>query len=250
MMTGDFGAPIYEEPTHATGDAGPHPGDDAVQDLDPNDPRLTSEPLDANAEGDAYARQPLPPDAKYRAKLKIMKVKDAKQAEHDFLPKMHASQGPYMFTAIDATIQDGTGLYDGIHVYDRWVSTFLQRDKSHKVGTILKSIKQPSGQPWVAAGERMNHKQWLERLVKALAGEPEVGIETEWEWSCQKCGEEAKAKGEKYPRGTQGMRRFPQMAGAKAGVHDPEMRCTVNPAHGFSRAQVRISRIIPVAEVR
>lgn len=246
-MDNGFGTINYEEPTHdaAAGEVDAH-----VEDLSLDDPRLTSEPLDVNPEGDAYARQPLPPDAKYRAKLKIMQVEDAKKVKHDWLPKMHASQGAYAFTAIDATIQDPSGRYDGIHVYDRWVSTFLQRDKSHKVGTILRMLKNPAnGQPWIAAGERLTHKQWLERFVKALAGEPEIGIETEWEWSCQRCGEEAKKKGEKYPRSVMGMRRFPQLAGT-AGAHDPEMKCTVNPAHGFSRARVSLTRVIPLTEVK
>lgn len=243
---GDFGSPVYDEPTTVHDDMAQE-----VADLDPNDPRLTSEPLDDNPEGDAYARQPLPPDAKYRAKAKIMKVKDAKGTEHDWLPKMHEKSGqPYAFTAVEFSILDASGMYDGLKVWDRWVGTFMGRDKSHKVGTIIRMLKDPNGQPWIKPGERMNHKMWMERFVKVLSGEPEVGIITQWEWSCQKCGEEAKKKNERYPRGIQGMHRFPQMKGAKPGVHDPELKCEVNPSHGFSRAQVRIDRVIPVAEVK
>lgn len=226
--------------------------------VDPNDPRLTSEPLDDNPEGNAYARQPLPPDGKYRAKAKLMKVKDSKGHEHNYLPKPHKKSGQlYAFTSIEFTILDATGLFDGVKVYDPWVGTFMGRDKSHKVGTIVRMLKDPAGQPWVKPGERLDHKMWMERLVKVLAGEPEVGISTQWEWSCQECGKEAKAKAEKagedavYPKSILGMHRFPPLKDAKKpGQYDPEMRCQVNPAHGYSRARVKLDQVIPLAEVK
>jgi hypothetical protein len=245
-MATPFGSPIQDEPEHH--DDPQQQLDAEVADLDPNDPRLTSEALDVNPEGDAYARQPLPPDAKYRAKLKLLKVKDATGAEHDFLPKMHKKSGTaYAFTSIVATIEDASGKYDGVPVYDSWVGTFMNKDKSHKVGTIIRLLKDPAGQPWVKPGERLNHKQWMERFVKVLAGEPEVGIETQWEWSCQACGKAAKDKNEAYPKSITGMHRFPPLRG---GGFDPEMRCAVNPAHGFSRARVRMSRVLPLSEVK
>jgi hypothetical protein len=245
-MATPFGSPIQDAPDVEVNDQLDH----EVSDLDPNDPRLTSEALDVNPEGDAYARQPLPPDAKYRAKLSLVKVKDATGAEHDFLPKMHKkSSSAYMFTSIKAVIQDGSGKYDGIQVFDSWVGTFMNKDKSHKVGTIIRLLRDPAGQPWVKPGERMNHKEWMERFVKVLAGEPELGIETQWEWSCQACGKAAKDKGEAYPKSVTGMHRFPPLTGVK-GAFDPEMKCQVNPAHGFSRARIRIARVIPLAEVK
>lgn len=227
---------------------------DSPQDvIDPNDPRLTSEALDVNVDGDAYAFPPPPPDGKYRAKLKLSPLDDGKGGKVDYAAKSHHTQGLYLAGAVEARIIDPSGKYDNIPVFDRWVGTFLGRDGSTKVSTILKLLKRPDGTPWIKPGQKLSHSDWMKTFVAALAGEPEIGIETQWEWSCQVCGEEAKAKGEKYPRSITGMQKFPPDAAASkpnAPVYQSEMKCAVNPAHGFSRAQVRIARFLPLESVK
>ena len=62
---------------------------DAPQDLlDPNDPRLVSEELNANPDADAYAAPPPPPDGKYRVKLKLARKKDSTGQDVDFVPAL------------------------------------------------------------------------------------------------------------------------------------------------------------------
>jgi hypothetical protein len=258
-MSTTFGAPL-DDVAEQPGVAGTANGTgaDKVQDIiDPNDPMLTSESLDVNLDGDAYAFPPPPPDGKYRAKLKLMPIEQTDASGHkskvDYVPKRHDKQGLYLHGAVEAHIIDPSGKYDNIPVYDRWVGTFLGRDNSTKVSTILGKLRQPDGAPWVKPGQKMTHALWMQTFVRALAGEPEIGIETQWEWSCQACGEEAKKKGTAYPRSITGMQKFPMdMAKSKpnAPVYQSEMRCQVSPAHGFSRAQVRIARFLTLSDLK
>lgn len=250
MSTPAFGQPVYDEPH----DAAPDAPDEAPQELlDPNDPALTSELLDVNTEGDAYAVPVPPPDRKWRARLKVVKqkVKDATGAESevDYIPKLHKSGQKYFAASIEATLIDPAGKFDGLHAYDQWVATFMGRDGSTKVATILAKLKRPDGTPWATPGTKLSSKGWMELFVKALAGEPECGIESQWEWSCQDCGKEAKAKGTAYPRSITGMHKFPASRKVK-GEFDPEMRCQLVPGHGYSRARVRIANVVALADLK
>ena len=91
-------------------------------------------------------------------------------------------------------------------------------------------------------------------FVKALSGEPEIGIETAWEASCQACGEAAKKAGTGYPQTIRGMHRFPAQTDPnkrKAGEQfDPETFCPVNRAHGTMRAQARIQGFLSLKELK
>jgi hypothetical protein len=229
-----FGDAAYEEPEGGNGSD----TQSAAPEIDLNDPRLTSEVMDVNTEGNAYAQPALPPDGRYRVKLKLRQV-EVNGQKHDYSTKVNKQDGtPYLYSALEATIIDASGKHDGQHIYDPWVGTFKNRDGSHKIQTILAQFTKPDGTPWYTAGTKMSHRDWMDLYVKALAGEPEVMVDTQWEFSCQKCGAEADKKNEKRPRGIQGMNKFPAKKGG-AG-YDPEMRCIANPTHGYSRAQVRI----------
>lgn len=244
---------------------------DAPQEvIDLNDPAFTSEVL-VNTEGDAYAQPAPPPDGRYRAKLTLEGVKHdgsltanqmwpGKSAGEvvPYLPKKHTNRSGvvdqmYAYTTIKAGIIDPSGKYDGINLFDSWVGTFQGRDGSTKIATILARLKKPDGSPWITPGMRINQTAWMELFVKALAGEPEIGVETMWEWSCQGCGEEAKAQGKQYPKSIQGMGKFPLDASkSKPGnpVYSPEMKCQIKPAHQFSRARATIARFIALGELK
>lgn len=257
MNMGDFGAPITGTAAPAPGEPGqPIPSNEPQELIDPNDPRLVSESLDVNTEGDAYSMPPPPPDGRYRAKLKIMQVEDAAGVKHDYLPRLgkKAPKLPYYATAIEARIIDPTGKYDNIPVFDRWVGTFMGRDGSTKVQTILMRLLKADGTPWVAKGARMTHKDWIDLFVKALATEPEIGIETSWEWSCQGCGEAAKKAGTDYPKSITGMNKFPVDAvkSKQLGVqtYSPDLACQVDKTHGYSTARPTIARFLSLSELK
>lgn len=230
---------------------------DAPQDLlDPNDPRLVSEELNANPDADAYAAPAPPPDQKWRVKLKLIRSKDGQGQEVDYLPKLWGKKQPQAVyvCGVQASIIDPTGKYDNLSAYDYNVSTFVGRDNATKVTTIVGKLRRPDGSPWVAKGQRMNSKAWMDILVKALAGEPEAGIESQWEWSCQACGEAAKKAGTDYPRSVQGMHKFPEerdkQKRAAGQLYSPEMQCQVNKGHGYSRARIAIARFLSLDELK
>ena len=192
MASTAFGAPVQDEQAQdaQTQPDGNGAHDAPVADLDPNDPRLTSEALDDNPEGDAYASLPPIPDGKYRAKLRQVDVKDAAGKAVRFAPRIatwRPGNPPLLFTAVEASVIGLGGLekYDGIKLTDNWVTTLPNRSGTSEAATI---IRKAGGQ----TPRQATHKQWMDLLLKTLAGEPEVGIETSWEASCADCQEAAK----------------------------------------------------------
>jgi hypothetical protein len=245
-MSTPFGAPIYSEAEEHTAE---DVASQAQEVLDPNDPIFTSENIDVNPEVDAYAYPPPPPDGKYRAKIKLLQREDAQKQKVDWLPAKWGTNPPQfvLVTGVEASIIDPSGKYDGVRVFDRLVSTFVSKDHGTKVATILARLKRPDGSPWITVTQKPRTQGgWLALFKQALAGEPEIGIETQWEWSCAQCAKEAKAKGEKPARSIAGMQKFPQ----HRGVYQAEMSCPVNKAHGESRAQVRIARFLSEGELK
>jgi hypothetical protein len=218
--------------------------------IDLNDPLLTSESLTV-AEGDAFAEPAPPPDRKWRVKLKLEGVaKEGVSDKAPYVPERDVDKrtgqvrGLFLKTVISVTILDPSGKYDGLHlqVPFRWMDTKPNRDGVSKIMTVLNLLRKPDGTPWVVKGEKLNHLALMERFVKALAGEPEVGAESEWEFNCDVCGQEAKATG-KYAKSVRGMNKFPPSKTVR-GEFDPEMVCPVNRAHGYSKARPLAARFI------
>jgi hypothetical protein len=265
-MGTNFGDPTFGAPTTGgtpaqelgpNGAAHAMPSDAPLPDaIDPNDPRLTSEELNVNVAADAYAQPAPPPDGRYRLKLKLVRPKNSQQQEVDYLPAQWGAKNPQLVfvTGIEASIIDPSGKYDGLKAFDFNVSTFIGRDNATKVGTILARLNKPDGTSWVDKNTRGNAKVWMDLFVKALAGEPEIGGETAWEWSCPDCGKAAKAAGTAYPRALVGMHHFPPEQDAtkrKAGqLYSPEVKCQVNAAHGYSRCRITIARFLSLAELK
>jgi hypothetical protein len=254
---GAFGTPV---PGGAAAAEDQHNGTSAETQQEPidlNDPRLISEPLDVDVTQDAYATPVLPPDGKYRAKLKHEGVKNDKQEIIPYQAKMTKDKIPYFQTGVSASIISPTNpLFDGFVVrpqFGGYVGTLVRKDKSTQIATLLSRIRKPDGNYWIAsAAARLNQKEWMDLLIRALAGEPEIGIETVWEWNCPRCGEEAKAKGQ-YGVTISGMHKFPQEKNhekRKQGfLFDPEMQCSKNIGHGFYRGYPRIARFLSLEEL-
>jgi hypothetical protein len=257
MSVTSFGAPMEPEDQQQQKVNGAAQPSESPQDLlDPNDPRLISEELNVNPEADAYAQPAPPPDGDYRAKLKLVRPKDAQGQEVDYLPKLWGkAPGQAVFvTGLEASIIDPSGRYDGLKAFDFNVSTFIGRDNATKVGTILNKLRRPDGKPWTDKNTRGNAKFWMDLLVKALAGEPECGITTAWEWSCADCSKDAKARGVAYPKSLLGMHRFPAEADPKkraAGqLYSPEVKCQLVASHGYSRGRITIAKFLSLEELK
>ena len=246
-----FGEVTYETGTDASqsSSAGGPTGtglDQTIETLDLNDPRLASEDLTIDPQGDAYKSMPTLPDGKWRAKFKQVDVKDGKGGTTKFKPYLDKRSGAlYLATAVEATVlAPDKPLYDDLKVTDYFVSTRLNKDNSMAVGTILYKLGAP-------LPTKVNHKQAMQALIDKLAGEPEGGIETVWEASCETCQKQAEAQGQKAPRSIQGMHRFPQIKGPNGTtVHDPHLNCQVNPSHGPMVARPRIKRYLSLDELK
>lgn len=235
-----FGDVTYEQPADAAApDAAAAPSGEVI---DINDPRLTSEALDDNTAADAYAVPPPAPDGIWRAKLKSVDIDDQQGQPHRFLAKSYpkmAGGRPFLVTNVEASLIDLGGKNDGVKLTEYWVKTLIDERKGTSQASTI-TVK--AGGPNLP---RSTDKDRMDALLKTLAAEPEVLVETVWEASCQACQEAAKKKGDKSPRPfLVGMHRFPQ---TRTGP-DPMVPCPVCKA--VARAQVRISRYYALQEAK
>jgi hypothetical protein len=237
-MTAAFGDVIQDEAAlHAASDA---PADGQPE-IDINDPRLTSENIDVDPTGDAYAMPPVLPDGKWRAKLKARDVGKAPKTAK-YLPKLDRNQRPYLYAALDADVIDHSGKFDGIGLTDYFVSTMIRRDGSSAAATVLNKLGKPTP-------KTTTHGQLINDLLTALAGEPEAGIETQWEATCQQCDEAAKKTGGRASV-KRGMHNFPQTKNAKGEMeYVPRVKCGVA-GHGEMVARPRINRYLSLDELK
>ena len=240
---GDFGAVTYEQPaTDAAGSAGGTQHDEAIVDI--NDPRLTSEAIDINQDADAYAIPNPAPDGKWRAKLKQLDIKDGNGQPQRYIaksfPKMSNGK-PFLVTNVEASLIDLGGKYDGVKLTEYWVKTLVdERNGTSQAATI--TLKAGGSIP-----PKATDADQMASLLKVLATEPEVIVETAWEASCQACQEAAKKSGQKSPKPfLRGEHRFPQMKVGGVMGHDPNVACPT--CKSLARAQVRIVRYWSVKE--
>lgn len=242
----DFSTPIYMEEPPA---AGQTPGTSAGQSTASADSTATSTvdlnalefQLETNTDVDAYAAPPPIPDARYRVKLKQIDVKlaDGTTGRYNIkqAPDKNGGQ-PYAYTAIEASIIDPSGKYDGLKIWDRFVSTMTARNGGIPMVRILTCLghKLPA---------QASPKFILETLLKALAAEPELEVETVWEGGVDETDRARfQQNGIKEPR-VMGMHRFPDNP-AVAGTKLPEMDVDTQLGKVHVRAQVRINGYYPV----
>jgi hypothetical protein len=219
--------------TQTTADPGKAAAEAVAIDLD--DPELLAFEFETNSGVDAYEMPPPVDDGKYRVKLKQIDVKDAKGnvVRWAVKKKEGTNEGrPYAYTAIEAQILQPGGKFDGLKVRDSFISTMKnKRNGGVPVVTILDALG-------VKVPQKANAKELMELLLKTLAGEPELVIETAWEGQVsQEETELYKAKG-LYPPTVRGQHRFPEVSGVRQV--ETEIQGTLG-KHNV-RAQSRIIR--------
>lgn len=209
-----------------------------------DDPRLlSSENVETNEHGDAYAVAPPLPDGKWLAKLTLSQIKDAKGQPVDVKTAMahwKTPPVPYFVSDVKAKVLDNTGKHDGVELTDYYVKS-LVGDRGPGAGTSpMATITRMSGGK-VPAGS--SQSQTKDAFLQHLRSEPSVVIQTEWQAACRACDDKAKNAGEKAPGVfLRGMERFPQ---PKAGVYEPEVKCPK--CGGMARAQARIRQYFPAS---
>lgn len=203
--------------------------------IDLDDPELLAFEFETNSGVDAYELPPPVDDGKYRVKLKQIDVKDAKGNVVRWAVKKKEGTNdgkPYAYTAIEAQILQPGGKFDGLKVRDSFISTMKnKRNGGVPVVTILDALG-------VKVPQKANAKELMELLLKTLAGEPELVIETAWEGQVsQEEAELYKAKG-LYPPTVRGQHRFPEVS----GVRQVETEVQGGLGKHVVRAQSRIIR--------
>ena len=141
-MATDFGAPVYEQsdPNKEHPANGQSSTEQLAAAIDPNDPRLISEALDDRLDADAYAVPPPPPDGKWKAKLKLAKIKGDDGQQHDFI--LTSRQGiddgkPFYAVNVESSLIDFSGRFDNVKVTEYWVKSLIDAKKGTSQMTTL-----------------------------------------------------------------------------------------------------------------
>lgn len=208
--------------------------------IDLNDPNLLSAELDTNADVDAYAAPPPLPDGRYRVKIKQVDVKgpDGQPVRYNVKPGKNGAP-PYAYTALQANVVDPGGKFDNQTLLDNFVSTMQNRNGGIPIVRILTvlGVKLPA---------KTNAKILLDLFFKALAGEPELEIDSVWEGGLDQTDRERfeQAQPPVKFRAVLGMHRFPLAANGVDRVPDLEVETTLGKVN--VRARARINGYFPL----
>lgn len=241
----DFAQPIYLEDENAGGAnaAGNGPSlDNAAPVLNLDDPNLLMAELDSNQDQNPYLQPPPLPDGRWLVKIKQRDVKDAQGQPARYKVGQTKDGQVYAFTALDATVVDASGKYDGINLTDYFVSTRPDPRKGNAIplSWILGCLK-------VQLPAKINVRALLDEFFKATASEPMLEIDTVWEGSLDQADQERfEQAGERQPR-VLGQHRFPQSA---KGEPIPDMDVDTKLGKVHLRARPRINGYYPVGSAK
>lgn len=239
MSSTSFGDVTYSQPeeTSTTAPAGPNGQAQEVV-IDPNDPLLTSEPLEMNLDANAYDVPPPAPDGFWRARLKQVDINDkAGKPQKHITGAFQNPYRPFFCVNIETHLIDQTGKNDDVTITDYWVKTTV--DKRQKISQLA-SIG-------VAIGLRdqlataNSQKDVLDIVERGLAGEPNCVVQTQWQWACRGCDDRAGKQGKSKP-GVFLREQLSAPADGKGGKN-PTVRCGTCGAQ--CRAQARVVNYLP-----
>ena len=235
----DFAQPVYMD-QEVGGSASPANGPG----IDLNDPNLLSAEEDSVVGIDPYAAPPPLPDGRWLVHIKQRDVKGQDGQPARYKVDTDKNGAAYAFTALDATVVDPSGTFDGIKLSDYFVST--QRDprkgNAVKLEWILQQLK-------VQIPAKRSPRFLLDEFFKMTASEPLIEIDTVWEGSLDQADQERfEAAGEKksIPR-VLGQHRFPQDS---KGNPIPDMDVETKLGKVHLRARPRINGYFAVGSAK
>jgi hypothetical protein len=230
----DFAQPIYLEdqggPGNGTADGSPSLENVPVLNLD--DLNLLLADMDANQGENPYAIPPPLPDGRWLVKIKQRDVKDQQGQPARYKVDQTKDGRVYAFTALDATVIDASGKYDGIVLSDYFVSTLPNARKGNAIplSWILGCLK-------VQLPAKINAKVLLDEFFKATGAEPQLEIDTVWEGSPDQTDQERfEQAGERLPR-VLGQHRFPQNAKGES-IPDLDVDTKLGKIHLHARPRI------------
>ena len=239
----DFAQPIYleNEPgqdaqSAASSDATSFPG------IDLNNPNLLLNEMDSAQDRDPYAVPPPLPDGRWLVKIKQRDVKGSDGNPTRYNVKMDRNGVPYAYTALDATVVDASGKYNGIALTDYFVSTRpdIRKGGAIPLSWILACLK-------VQLPEKISAIMLLDEFFKATASEPLIEVDTVWEGGLDQDAQEMfDTAGERAPR-VLGQHRFPQDA---KGRSIPDLTVETKLGKVNLHARPRINGYYPVGSAK
>jgi len=111
----------------------------------------------------------------------------------------HGRQKPdgkilWLWAKTDFQINAPKTAYDKSHVFENYVSTMVMESSgTSRVATLLARLG-------VEVPKRATHLDYMNLLIDVSQKRPQLQLETEWQAQCQTCGENARSRGEKYPK--------------------------------------------------
>lgn len=201
--------------------------------IDINDISLATEEVEVDDKADAFLTPPPVPDGIHLTKLKLMG--NPGQQWQGQPSRDDPSKLGYLFCGIEARVIAEGKPYDGNPVFDNYVSTMIMQSSGtcRVAGILREGLK-------VRVPTRLKHQELAQMLNTALAGEPQVRVETRWEGFCDTCPGRRGKTGKVILRG---MKKFPQK---KEGA--PHLHVIECPKCGTEvTAQARIVRYLPAA---
>jgi hypothetical protein len=241
----DFGQPIFLE-DQAGGQSAAGGGSSSslenVPVLNLDDPNLLMAELDANQAENPYAIPPPLPDGRWLVKIKQRDVKGQDGQPARYKVDQIKDGRVYAFTALDATVIDPSGKFDGITLSDYFVSTLPNARKGNAIplSWILGCLK-------VQLPAKINAKVLLDEFFKATGSEPQLEIDTIWEGGLSQDDQERfEQAGERQPR-VLGQHRFPQTA---KGESLPDLDVDTKLGKVHLHARPRINGYYPVGSAK
>ncbi len=201
-------------------------GYNSINDL----PLIDEEPLNINAEADAFATFAPPPDATHVAKLKLATGGNSPAIQVGKDKNGH----PFVMLSIEARIVAEGQPYNNSVCFDRASTVVMQSTGTCRMAGVLQALRVP-------VPRDMTAQQMARQLAAVLEGEPLAKIETQWQ-----AREEVESG--VWKTVVRGMKRFPAKKDADGNVIPGQYEHTIeSPKTGATLdAKAVILRYLPL----
>jgi hypothetical protein len=195
------------------------------EEIDLSDLSLQGEEIEVNGDADAFSAPPPPPERDSSGKVIQYRVHlRHREGKATYKQGKTKTGNAYIATSLEAKIVDPGGDFDGITLYDGFVSTLNNRQGTNRMAGILRALGVP-------VPGRLTSVELARLFQETLNGEPECTVEIEWSAYSE----------EENATVLKGMKRWPKDA---AGNHKGE--ATYEKTGETVRARADIAKYLPL----